>query len=113
RMEVYADSAELLDRIVQRARALGATAEHEQPARSDKVSRDGVFPEGFYSTSNLPTEVLVDGRWVVVDGIEMDAAIALDRSQGRARCIVFQDAKAGMEVVIGHQGVRVTPLERS
>src|SRR5215472_10752776 len=53
RMEVYADSAQLLDRIVQRARALGATAEHEQPVRLVKVDRDGVFPEGFYSTSNL------------------------------------------------------------
>src|SRR2546425_6888501 len=113
RMEVYADSAEVLDRIVQRARALGATAEHEQPVRLDKVSRAGVFPEGFYSTSNLPTEVLLDGRWVVVDNIEMDAAIAVDRNAHRAWCIVFQDASPGMEVVIGHQGVRVTPLERS
>ena len=113
RMEVYADSAEMLDRIVQRARALGATAEHEQPVRLDKVSRAGVFPEGFYSTSNLPTEVLLDGRWVVVDNIEMDAAIAVDRNAHRAWCIVFQDASPGMEVVIGHQGVRVTPLERS
>jgi len=43
----------------------------------------------------------------------MDAAIAVDRQAGRAWCIVFQDAKPGMEVVIGHQGVRVTPLERS
>src|SRR5437763_17199984 len=43
----------------------------------------------------------------------MDAAIAVDRKSGKARCIVFQDAKPGMEVVIGHQGVRVTPLERS
>src|ERR1041384_8089198 len=113
RMEVYADSAGLLDRIVQRARALGATAEHEQPVRVDKVARAGVFPEGFYSTSNLPTEVLLDGRWVNVDNIEMDAAIAVDRKAHRAWCIVFQDAKPGMEVVIGHQGVRVTPLERS
>ncbi|HYS98867.1 MAG TPA: TIGR00300 family protein, partial [Candidatus Dormibacteraeota bacterium] len=113
RMEIYADSAEVLDRIVQHARGLGATAEHEQPARLDKVSRAGVFPEGFYSTSNLPTEVLLDGRWVVVDKIEMDAAIAVDRKANRAWCIVFQDAKPGMEVVIGHQGVRVTPLERS
>jgi len=113
RMEVYADTPEELDRIVQRARALGATAEHEQPVRVDKVAREGVFPEGFYSTSNLPTEVLVDGRWVAVENIEMDAAIAVDRKLKRARCIVFQDAKPGMEVVIGHHGVRVTPLERS
>ncbi len=113
RMEVYADSPERLDRIVQRARALGATAEHEQPVRTDKVVREGVFPEGFYSTSNLPTEVLVDGRWVGVENIEMDAAIALDRKAKRAWCIVFQDAKRGMEVVIGHHGVRVSPVERS
>src|SRR5207248_4081290 len=77
RMEVYADSAEVLDRIVQRARALGATAEHEEPARLEEVLHDGVFPEGFYSTSNLPTEVLLDGRWVRVAKIEMDAAIAV------------------------------------
>ena len=113
RMEVYAETAEVLDRIVQRARALGATAEHEQPVRVDKVVREGVFPEGFYSTSNLPTEVLIDGRWVAVENVEMDAAIAVDRGARRAWCIVFQDARPGMEVVIGHHGVRVTPLERS
>ena len=113
RMEVYADTPEQLDRIVQRARALGATAEHEQPVRVDKVVREGVFPEGFYSTSNLPTEVLIDGRWVAVENVEMDAAVAVDRKEKRAWCIVFQDAKPGMEVVIGHHGVRVTPLERS
>ncbi len=113
RMEVVAGSAEQLDRIVRQARALGATAELEQPARVDRVSRDGVFPEGFYSTSNLPTEVLIDGRWVRVEKIEMDCAIAVDRGAGRAWCIVFQDAKQGMDVVIGHQGVRVTPQERS
>ena len=113
RMEVYAESSEILDRIVQRARALGATVEHEQPVRVDRVTREGVFPEGFYSTSNLPTEVLLDRRWVPVENIEMDTAIAVDRKARRAWCIVFQDAQPGMEVVIGHHGVRVTPLERS
>ena len=113
RMEVYAGSAQQLDSIVQKARALGATAEDEQPVRTDKVVREGVFPEGFYSTSNLPTEVLIDGAWVPVENIEMDVAIAIDRHARRAWCIVFQEARPGMDVVIGHHGVRVTPLERS
>jgi lysine-ketoglutarate reductase/saccharopine dehydrogenase-like protein (TIGR00300 family) len=113
RMEVVADSPELLDRIVKRARELGATAESEQPVAVKPVEREGVFPEGFYSTSNLPTEVLLEGHWVPVEKIEMDTAIAVDRKAGRAWCIVFQDAKPGMEVVVGYQGVRVTPLERS
>jgi lysine-ketoglutarate reductase/saccharopine dehydrogenase-like protein (TIGR00300 family) len=113
RMEVVAGSAEDLDRIVRQARALGATAESEQPVRTEPVTKEGVFPEGFYSTSNLPTDLLIDGQWVRVENIEMDCAIALDRQAGRAWCIVFQGAKPGMEVVVGHQGVRVTPQERS
>ena len=113
RMEVVASSAEQLDRIVRQARALGAVAESEQPAQLENVVKDGVFPEGFYSTSNLPTEVLIDGTWVPVEDIEMDCAIAVEPTAGRARCIVFQGARPGMEVVVGHQGVRVTPIERS
>ncbi len=113
RMEVVAGSAAILDQIVQRARSLGATVESDSPARLEPVTMPGVFPEGFYSTSNLPTDVLVDGRWIPVDDIEMDTAIAVDRETGSARCIVFQDAQPGMLVVTGHQGVRVTPLERS
>ncbi|HSS94746.1 MAG TPA: TIGR00300 family protein, partial [Candidatus Dormibacteraeota bacterium] len=113
RMEVVASTAEQLDRIVRQARALGATAESEQPVELRSVTREGVFPEGFYSTSNLPTEVLIDSRWATVDNIEMDCAIAVDAKAGTARCIVFQGAKPGMEVVVGHRGVRVIPLERS
>jgi lysine-ketoglutarate reductase/saccharopine dehydrogenase-like protein (TIGR00300 family) len=113
RLEVVASSPELLERIVRGTRALGATAESEQPAQLQKVTKDGVFPEGFYSTSNLPTEVLIDGQWLTVENMEMDAAIAVDRAARRARCIVFQGATPGTEVVVGYQGVRVTPLERS
>jgi lysine-ketoglutarate reductase/saccharopine dehydrogenase-like protein (TIGR00300 family) len=113
RMEIIATSAEQLDRIVRRARALGATAESEEAAQLEKVAVEGVFPEGFYSTSNLPTEVLLGDRWAQVENIEMDTAIAVDRKTPRAWCIPFQDAKPGMEVVVGYKGVRVTPLERS
>jgi lysine-ketoglutarate reductase/saccharopine dehydrogenase-like protein (TIGR00300 family) len=113
RMEIIASSAEQLDRIVRRARALGATAEAEEPAQLEKVAVEGVFPEGFYSTSNLPTEVLLGDRWAPVEKIEMDTAIAVDRKAQHAWCIPFQDAKPGMDVVVGYKGVRVTPLERS
>ncbi len=113
RMEVVAGSAELLDRIVKGARALGATAESELPATTQPVTQEGVFPEGFYSTSNLPTEILLDSTWILVENMEMDAAIAVDRAARTARCIVFQGASPGTEVVVGYEGVRVTPLERS
>src|SRR5205807_6789020 len=40
-------------------------------------------------------------------------SIAVDREARGAWCISFPDARPGLEVVVGHSGVRVTPLERS
>src|SRR3979490_1461618 len=84
RMEIVAASAAQLDSIVRRARGLGAAAETEEPVQAEKVAVEGVFPEGFYSTSNLPTEVLLGDRWVPVEQMEMDTAIAVDRKAQRA-----------------------------
>jgi lysine-ketoglutarate reductase/saccharopine dehydrogenase-like protein (TIGR00300 family) len=113
RIEVTACDAATLDEIVRRARELGARVAREEPAVTDRVGRQGVYPEGFYSTSNLPTEVMLDDRWIAVERQEMDCAIAVDRGAARAWCIPFYEAVPGLEVVIGHRGVRVTPLERS
>jgi lysine-ketoglutarate reductase/saccharopine dehydrogenase-like protein (TIGR00300 family) len=113
RIEVTACDAATLDDIVRRARELGAQVASEQPAHTERVTRPGVYPEGFYSTSNLPTRVMLDGGWVAVERQEMDCAVAVDREAGRAWCIPFPEAVPGMEVIVGHGGVRVTPLERS
>jgi lysine-ketoglutarate reductase/saccharopine dehydrogenase-like protein (TIGR00300 family) len=113
RIEVTACDAEALDDIVRRARALGAQVASEEPARTERVPSQGVYPEGFYSTSNMPTSVMLEDGWVPVELQEMDCAIAVDRAARRAWCIPFPAAAPGLEVVVGHQGVRVTPLERS
>ena len=113
RIEVTAGDAETLDEIVRRARELGARVASEEPVRTEPVARAGVYPEGFYSTSNLPTSVMLNGEWVPVERQEMDCAIAMDRAARRAWCISFAEAEPGLEVVVGHRGVRVTPLERS
>jgi lysine-ketoglutarate reductase/saccharopine dehydrogenase-like protein (TIGR00300 family) len=113
RIEVTAADPAALDDIVRRARELGARVVSEEPARTERVTRAGVYPEGFYSTSNLPTDVLLEGAWAGVEKQEMDCAVAVDRSAGRAWCIPFYEAVPGLEVVVGHQGIRVSPLERS
>jgi len=113
RMEVVAPDAETLDRIVRRAKELGAQAAEDAPARLVPVEKEGVYPEGFYSTTNLPTYVLAGDHWVPVQKQEMDCAIAVDEAEGSARCIPFYEALPGVKVVVGHAGVRVVPLERS
>jgi lysine-ketoglutarate reductase/saccharopine dehydrogenase-like protein (TIGR00300 family) len=40
---------------------------------------DGVLPDGFFSTTNLPTFVRLKGKWVAPREPRMDAGIVLDR----------------------------------
>jgi lysine-ketoglutarate reductase/saccharopine dehydrogenase-like protein (TIGR00300 family) len=113
RIEVSAADPAALDEIVRHARELGAQVVSEQPLQTEKVTAAGVYPEGFYSTSNLPTYVLLEREWVPVEKQEMDCAIAIDRLARKAWCVAFPDALPGMDLVVGHSGVRVVPLERS
>ncbi|HVL89277.1 MAG TPA: TIGR00300 family protein [Actinomycetota bacterium] len=73
---------------------------------------DGVFPEGFYSTTNLPTKVRVDGEWIAVAPSEMDCGIVVNRSAKSARTVPVSEIARGDLVVCGHGGVKVSPLER-
>ena len=113
RIEVAADDEPALDEIIRQARVLGAVALSEEQVQTVPVQQQGVYPEGFYSSSNMPTQVLVGGSWLAVERQEMDCAVAVDRQAGRAWCIPFYEAVPGLEVVVGHAGVRVSPLERS
>ena len=72
---------------------------------------DGVLPEGFYSTTNLPTQVRLDGHWVEVENPEMDCALIV-RDGPRVRTEPMHRVRTGDSVVVGLDGVRVQPLER-
>jgi lysine-ketoglutarate reductase/saccharopine dehydrogenase-like protein (TIGR00300 family) len=50
-------------------------------ARFQPLPADGVLPEGFFSTSNLPTYIHVDGRWVAPTRPRMDCVVV---KRGRA-----------------------------
>ncbi|CAA9309459.1 MAG: hypothetical protein AVDCRST_MAG11-1390, partial [uncultured Gemmatimonadaceae bacterium] len=47
-------------------------------ARFVPAPADGVLPEGFFSTTNLPTYVRVGGRWRMPRAPRMDSALVLD-----------------------------------
>jgi len=113
RMRVEAPTDEILERIVSELQQLGAILVHGNGVRTTFVEQDGVLPPDFYSTTNLPTQVRLDGQWMDVEHIEMDVAIAIDRDAGRAFTKPMHEVKKGDEVVIGHDGIRVLPFERA
>ena len=76
---------------------------------------DGVFPEGFYATTNFPTDVRVDGQWLDVAHPEMDVGIRIVRDAGEARaeaCPMHRVRKGDL-LVVGDGGVRVRLPARS
>ncbi|MBN1193201.1 MAG: TIGR00300 family protein [Coriobacteriia bacterium] len=99
-----------IDKILGVIGQLGAEPLDVEDARTEPAPADGVFPDGFYATTNLETAVRIGGRWVPVSGTEMDLGIVIDGDA--ARNVAMADVAAGAEVVVGHTGVRVRPLER-
>lgn len=112
RITVRAESPEKLAEILGDLVEHGASTVHPNDAEVVAADIPGAFPEGFYSTTNQPTQVRLGGQWVDVDAIEMDCGIAIDAGAQIARCVAMNDVTVGTPIVVGHQGVRVVPLER-
>jgi lysine-ketoglutarate reductase/saccharopine dehydrogenase-like protein (TIGR00300 family) len=111
RIALSHDSDDGLQAIIAACQQQGAVQVAAAPARTEPAPRDGVFPDRFYSTSNQRTEVHVNGDWLDVEDIEMDCGIVV--AERRAHCVAVSDIHAGDAVVVGHDGIRVHPIERS
>jgi lysine-ketoglutarate reductase/saccharopine dehydrogenase-like protein (TIGR00300 family) len=108
RLTVKSDDAEDVDRVVMRLMAHGVNSTDPGEATLREVEMDGVFPDDFYSTTNLETVVRLGGHWVPVENPEMDCGIVV--VDERARTIAVSDVRAGDRVVCGPGGVKVVPL---
>ncbi len=61
-------SSDVLDQILARFRKHGALSldEGEGSVRLESAPQDGVFPEGFYATTNLATLIRLEEKWLEV-----------------------------------------------
>jgi lysine-ketoglutarate reductase/saccharopine dehydrogenase-like protein (TIGR00300 family) len=69
-------------------------------ARFVPAPADGVLPEDFFSTTNLPTYVRVDGRWRMPREPRMDAVLVLDPA-GELWVREMRRVRAGELVAVG------------
>ncbi len=112
RILVSAPSAKLLTEILEAIQPHGAAVEREADCTLEPAPADGIFPETFYATTHLPTQVRLRGSWIDVEAIEMDLGIRVDAAQARARTVPMADVKKGDLIVTGREGVRVIPIAR-
>jgi lysine-ketoglutarate reductase/saccharopine dehydrogenase-like protein (TIGR00300 family) len=113
RIEVFGPSPQVVDDIVRRLRQHGAETVHQQELVLREAPDDGVFPEGFYVTTNQQTFVQVNDKWIEVHPATMDCAIAVDPDQEQASAVKFYQVRKGDLIAVGHHGLRVMPHERS
>ncbi|QDU59808.1 hypothetical protein Pan216_06410 [Planctomycetes bacterium Pan216] len=108
-IEVRADNPTTLESILHKLGPHGATSVEAEDADCQVADIEGTFPEGFASTTNLPTQVRVDGSWILVDDQEMDCGIVIGADHKSARCVPMHRVALGDLVVVGRKGVRVLP----
>ncbi|HYO61982.1 MAG TPA: TIGR00300 family protein, partial [Actinomycetota bacterium] len=107
RIQVRAGDEHALGNVIERLRQHGANPETIEDASLAEADVDGAFPPGFYSTTNLETEVRIKGRWIGVTRPEMDCGLVYE---GEAiRTIAMTDVRAGMQIVMSGLGIRVHP----
>jgi lysine-ketoglutarate reductase/saccharopine dehydrogenase-like protein (TIGR00300 family) len=105
RIVVTTGDDESLARLLMRLQAHGVNQVDPGEAVLREVEQDGVFPDDFYSTTNLETVVRLGTSWVPVEHPEMDCGLVVEG--GRVRTIPVSDVKKGQQVVCGASGVKV------
>lgn len=111
RIEVRADSASKLERVLADILPHGAVPVHAKDCTVVPADMDGAFPEGFYCTTNFRTQVRLRGEWIEVEDQEMDCGIVVDAEGTSARCVPMVEVRLGDRVVVGHGGIRVFHID--
>lgn len=104
-IEITTADDSTMDALLEQLQVQGANRVGEGDARVEVCDLDGVLPEGFYSTTNLATDVRVEGRWRAVENPEMDCGIVV--TDDTVRTMPMHRVRRGDRVVVGFVGTRV------
>ena len=105
RILVMTDGNDELQRLLMRLQTHGVNQVDPGEAVTRPAPADGVFPDDFYSTTNLETVVRLGGAWVPVEQPEMDCGLVVSGS--RVRTVPVSDVNKGDAIVCGAGGVKV------
>lgn len=105
RIVVMTDGNDDLQRLLMRLQTHGVNQVDPGEAVTRPAPAEGVFPDDFYSTTNLETVVRLGGAWVPVEQPEMDCGLVV--TGGRVRTVPVSDVKKDDAIVCGAGGVKV------
>ncbi|MDH5569502.1 MAG: TIGR00300 family protein [Nitrosopumilus sp.] len=110
RLLVNGKNQKHLDEILKTVYREGAVSKIQQEITLKKSPKNYVMPDNFYSTTNNHTQVFYKKRWIQVENMMMDKCIVV--KQNRAFCVPVRDVRKGDQIIVGEQGIKITPPER-
>tara|TARA_B100000686_G_scaffold326052_1_gene383492 strand:+ start:965 stop:2188 length:1224 start_codon:yes stop_codon:yes gene_type:complete len=88
----------------------GATTKSQKNCKTKLVSKNMVFPDNFYSTTNNHTTIYYKNKWIEVDNMMMDKGIVIKGN--KARCIPIREVRKGDKIIVGEEGIKVSTPKR-
>jgi lysine-ketoglutarate reductase/saccharopine dehydrogenase-like protein (TIGR00300 family) len=99
-----------LDTILNYVYRQGATSKTQKNVVLKAATKDMVMPDNFYSTTNNPTQIFLNNKWIDVDNTMMDKCVIVKSK--KAMCVPIRQVKKGDKIVVGENGVKIIPPER-
>jgi lysine-ketoglutarate reductase/saccharopine dehydrogenase-like protein (TIGR00300 family) len=112
RILVSSETPDHLNEILDELSEIGASIAEIKEVKLVASEKDKVLPSDFYSTTNHPTFVYYRGEWIEVEEIEMDCMIVIEPRDKKAFCKPIGRVEKGDLIVVGREGIKVTPPER-
>jgi lysine-ketoglutarate reductase/saccharopine dehydrogenase-like protein (TIGR00300 family) len=110
RLSITGKNQKHLGEILETIYREGAVSKIQKGIQLKKSPKNMVMPENFYSTTNNHTQVFHNDKWIKVENMMMDKCIVV--KEHRAFCVPIRDVKKGDEVIVGENGIKITPPER-
>ena len=110
RLQINGKNQKHLDEILKTIYREGAVSKAQKEVTLKKSPKNCVMPDNFYSTTNNHTQIYHNGKWIQVENMMMDKCIVV--SENRAHCSPVRDVKKGDAIIVGEDGVKITPPER-
>jgi len=110
RLLIDAKNQEHLDKILETIYREGAVSKLQKEIKLKKSPKNYVMPDNFYSTTNNHTQVYHKNKWIQVENMMMDKCIVVKGK--RAFCVPVRDVKKDDLVIVGEEGIKITPPER-
>ena len=110
KLRIHGKNENHLDKILELVYREGATAKIQKEIQLKSAARTSVMPDNFYSTTNNNTQIFHKGKWIKVENMMMDKCIVVKGNT--AKCVPIRDVKKSDKIVVGEDGIRVTPPKR-